>query len=63
VCRVKVISDKYSFLAVTEVGTLLISGHDQPPANTCVAAVVAVRDCRRAKVTKDGRRLDRFYAN
>jgi len=38
-------------------GTMLNSGNDQPLANTCVAAVAAVSDCRRTKVTNNGRRL------
>ena len=46
---------------MVRTGAMLNSRHDQLLANTCVAAVVAVSDCRRTKVTKNGRRLDRFY--
>ena len=35
-------------------GTMLKSRHDQPLANTCVAAVAAVSDCRWTRVTNDG---------
>jgi len=38
-------------------GTMLKSRHDQPLANTCVAAVAAVSDCRWTRVTNDGWRL------
>jgi hypothetical protein len=43
-------------------GTMLNSRHDQPLANTCVAAVVVVSDCRRTRVTNDGRRLGRVLS-
>jgi hypothetical protein len=39
-------------------GTMLNSGHEQALANTCVAAVAAISDCRRTRVTNDGRRSD-----
>jgi hypothetical protein len=41
---------------------MLNSGHDQPLTNMCVTAVAAVSDCRRTRVTNDGRRLDRVLS-
>ena len=49
-------------MTVNTSGTMLNSKHDQQLANTCVAAVAAVNDCRRTRVTNDGRRLDRVLS-
>ena len=38
---------------------MLNSGHDQPLANTCVAAVAVVSDCRQTRVKNYGLMLDR----
>ena len=42
---------------------MLNSGHDQPLANTCGAAVAAVSDCRQTRVTNDGRMADRVLSS
>jgi len=44
------------------LGTMLNSGHDQPLANACVAAVAMVSDCRRTRVTNDGQRIGRVLS-
>ena len=49
-------------MTVSTSGTMLNSGHDQQLANTCVAAVVAVNDCKQTGVTNDGRGLDRVLS-
>ena len=41
---------------------MLNSGHDQPLANTCGAAVGAVSDCRQTRDTNVGRRVDRVLS-
>jgi hypothetical protein len=45
-------------MTVNMSDTMLNTGHDQPLTNRCVTAVAAVNDCRRTRVTNDGRRLD-----
>jgi len=49
-------------MTVNTSGTMLNSGHDQQLANTYVAAVAVVNDCRGTGVTNDGRRLDRVLS-
>ena len=41
-------------MTVNTSGTMLNSGHDQQLANTYVAAVAVVNDCRGTGVTNDG---------